>query len=108
MMCVPLGLALGRKRPGASDSAVDPLDELLVGFQVLGADAQPSGHRPAAGFGGVTPDQGTALTAGADRHIAAYQECQAAEHLPLGYARPGCRTMATACCWVSPEPAETA
>src|SRR5580692_10103272 len=97
------GLALGRKRPRVSDSAVDPLDQLLVGFQVLGADAQPSGHRAAAhdrhggirrgdqgtGFGGVNPDQGTTLTAGADRHIAAYQECQAAEHLPLGYARPG-------------------
>ena len=33
------GLALGRKRPSVSGSAVDPLNELLVGFQVLGADA---------------------------------------------------------------------
>lgn len=32
-------LALGREGPGVSNRPVDPLSKLLVGFQVLAADA---------------------------------------------------------------------
>ncbi len=41
-------LALGRERSGVADSPANPLGELLVGFQVIGADAQPPPHLPAA------------------------------------------------------------
>src|ERR1700683_790998 len=41
------GLALRRQRPGVANGTADPFPELLVGLQVVRADAQPAPHLPA-------------------------------------------------------------
>ena len=42
------GLLLGRQRARVSGADLDPGCELVVGAQIVGTDAQPSGHVPAA------------------------------------------------------------
>jgi hypothetical protein len=51
-LCLP-ALAFGRQGPGVADGPADPLGELLIGFEVIGADTQPSPHFPAALMAGV-------------------------------------------------------
>jgi hypothetical protein len=46
----PDGASAWAERPGVSNRPVDPFGELLVGFQVLSADPQPSLHRAAAHY----------------------------------------------------------
>ena len=56
--------AFGRQGPGVVDGPADPLGEMLIGFQVIGADTQPSRHFPAAHDGrgsGCRLGQGAAV-----------------------------------------------
>jgi hypothetical protein len=80
------------------DADLDPGGQVVVGGDIARADPQPAGHLPAAhhrdggrGRGhqvsrplGMTVDEHAALPAGADRHVAADEEGEAAEHLLLG------------------------
>jgi hypothetical protein len=87
---------------GGSDRAypvppLHPWDELVVAAQIIGADMQPSAHRPAAHLHQarrcrrdqgtallrIDTDHGAAVAAGGDRHVARDEEGEAAEHLLL-------------------------
>jgi hypothetical protein len=77
------------------DADLDPGGKVVVGGDVVGADAQPPGHLPAlhhrdGGRGrgdqlvrllGVDVDEHPSLPTGADRHVPADEEGEAAEHL---------------------------
>src|SRR5215211_2828343 len=93
-----LGLLLRRERARVPRAPVDPRRELAVGPHVVGVDAEPPLHLPAAhlhraGVGGrdervrlfrVDADEETALPARGDGHVAADHEGEPAEHLLLG------------------------
>jgi hypothetical protein len=94
---------LGRQRPGVAEAGLDPPGQVVVAGDVVGGDAEPAGHLAAlhhrgggggggdqvVGPGGVDVDEHPALAAGADRHVAADQEREAAEHPLLGQLRVG-------------------
>ncbi|HJW67696.1 MAG TPA: NAD(P)-dependent oxidoreductase, partial [Gaiellaceae bacterium] len=93
-------LALRGQRARVARAEVDPLRELGLRSHVLGVDAQPAAHLLAAhlhqiGVGrghqlvrplGVRVNEDAALPARGDRHVAADQEREPAEHLLLGQA----------------------
>src|SRR6201996_7924205 len=96
----PALLLLGRKRPREVDAALDPALELAFGGDALGLDPQPAVHGLAAhlkragvrlgqqrlGLLGRYPEQQSAATAGAHRHVASDEKGQAPEHLLLHHS----------------------
>ena len=94
-------LALGRQRAGIARAALDPRDERGLAVHMLRGDPEPSGHGPAAHLHelcrrrghelvrlvGVHTDQQPTLAARRHGHVAADQECEAAEHLLLRQVR---------------------
>src|SRR5207342_3131850 len=95
-----LGSALRGQRAGVRRAALDPLGQLRSPAELIRIHAEPSRHRPTAhdrdlrlrggdepvGGRGVDPHEDPALAARRDRHVAADQEGEAAEHLLLRYA----------------------
>ncbi len=93
-------LALRRQRAGVGDPALHPRLEPAPGSNALGIDPQPSVHRPPAhlerphvwlgeqrlALGRLDPRHQAALAADRDRHPAADQEGEAAEHRLLADA----------------------
>src|SRR5271157_6189714 len=89
--------ALRRQRAGVGRTQLDPLDQLLLGPEMLRSDPDPAAHPPAAHhrvsgtgpgdeavrLGGIRPDQHAALAAHGDAHVAVDEERKAAEHLLL-------------------------
>src|SRR6266516_1584244 len=92
------GLGLGRKRPSVARAKLDPSRELTLRADIFRVHPEPPRHRPVSHHGDaglrrrdelvrlrrIDPHQDSPLAARGNRHVAADEEGEPAEHLLLG------------------------